>query len=234
MPRFLARLAASMTNRSGRLEIALAIQEIGVTALPVIALVSVFVGTNVALVGGATFAQFGRQTDVGIFVALAGVREMVPVACAFMLAAKSGTAVAALIASMRLGGQLAAIEGMGIPSVRILALPRLAATIIAAPLLIIFGNAICLGAAALVAIYQLGVDAGTFFDTAASHIGVYDLEVSLVKGLVFGGIIGTFSLFHGFRAERSAVGVGKAANRAVVANAVSCIVINYLLSDLFY
>src|SRR6185436_10566230 len=110
-----------------------------------VSLVAAFVGTNVALVGYAVFSQFGRASDVGVFVALAGVREMVPVATCLMLAAKSGSAMAALIATMRLGGQLTALDSMAVDPFRHVAAPRLLAAVFAAPLLVMIANAICLG-----------------------------------------------------------------------------------------
>lgn len=159
---------------------------------------------------------------------------MVPVTMAFMLAAKSGSAMAALVATMRLGGQLSALESMGVDPVRFLAVPRLLACAVSAPLLIIFGDAICLGTGYLVAVHQLGVEGALYWEGVASYVTPTDLGVGLCKGVVFGILIGFASLYHGFRAEASPAGVGRAANHAVVTSAVLCIVVNYLMTELFY
>lgn len=227
-------LARSTTAAHGRVPVAAAILEVGAVALPVVALVAAFVGTNVALVGAAVFAQFGRKVDVGIFVALAGVREMVPVATGFMLAAKSGAAMAALIATMRLGGQLAALESMAVDPVRHLALPRLIATVVACPLLVSIANAICLASAWAVSVLQLGVEGARYWEAVAEYVSTFDLVVGLVKGLAFGVLIALSALYQGFAAEASPAGVGRAANWSVVYATIACIVVNYLLTELFY
>lgn len=231
---FLQALARAAAGRHGRMAIIEAIAEVGAQAFPVVALVAAFVGTNVSLVGAAVFGQFGRVSDVGIFVALAGVREMVPVTTAFMLAAKSGAAMAALVATMRLGGQLAALETMGVDSVRYLALPRLLAAVIAAPLLVLMGDAICLVTGFWVSTLQLGVESGAYWENVRLHVSGYDLATGAAKGIVFGAVIGAASLYHGFAAPRSPAGVGRAANHAVVTSAILCIILNYFLTEAFY
>lgn len=231
---FLHAILRATADPHGRMSVVEAVYEVGAMALPVVALVAAFVGTNVTLVGSAVFAQFGQTSQVGIFVALAGVREMVPVAACFMLAAKSGSAMAALVATMRLGGQLTALEAMAVDPVRYLALPRLVATVIAAPLLVILGDAICLLTGAAVAVAQLGVEAALYWEGVTRYVGIYDLYAGLVKGLVFGVLIGTASLYHGFTAPASPAGVGRASNYAAVSSAILCIVVNYALTEILY
>lgn len=231
---FASDLARSAAGRRGRMDVLLALHEVGAQAFPVVALVAAFVGTNVALTGASVFSQFGRTSDVGIFVALAGVREMVPVAACFMLAAKSGAAMAALVATMRLGGQLMALDAMAVDALYHLALPRFIATVLAAPMLIAMGNGICLWTGYLVATLQLGVERAHYWQGVSDYVSGYDLGVGLAKGLVFGAIIGLASLHRGFVAEASPAGVGRAANHAVVVSTVACIVVNYAVTEVCY
>lgn len=231
---FLPSLARSTLHRCGTVELASAIYEVGVLALPVVALVAIFVGTNVALVGAAVFSQFGRQGDVGIFVALAGFREMAPVAAGFMLAAKSGAGVAALVATMRLGGQITALETMSVDPFRYLALPRVLALVISGPLLVVLADALCLLTGYAVAVLQLHVEPALYWENVRLYTTPYDLLVAFGKGVVFGVIIAICSLSHGFAAPASPEGVGRASNRTVVTSTVSCIVVNYFLTQLFY
>ncbi|MFN7971129.1 MAG: ABC transporter permease [Acidobacteriota bacterium] len=231
---FFRPLAGCILHRHGTVDVVPAIHEVGVLALPVVALVAIFVGTNVTLAGCAIFAQFGRQSDVGIFVALAGVREMAPVAAAFMLAAKSGAAVAALIATMRLGGQITALEAMSVDPFRHLALPRLLALAVAAPALVMAADLLCLVTGFVVAVVQLHVEPALYWENVRLYATPFDIAVGAFKGLVFGIIIAISSLLHGFAAPASPEGVGRASNHAVVTSTVSCIVVNYLLTQLFY
>jgi phospholipid/cholesterol/gamma-HCH transport system permease protein len=151
-----------------------------------------------------------------------------------MLAAKSGSAMAALVATMKLGGQIAALEAMAVDPMRHIALPRLVATAVACPILVSLGNVICLTSAWVVSVAQLGVESATYWEALASYVTVTDLLIGLLKGLVFGLLIGLASLAQGFRADPSPAGVGRAANYAVVLSTIACIVVNYLLTETFY
>ena len=79
---------------------------IGVKSLPVLLVISIFVGTNLALQGYHAFVPLGGQRLVGMFVALAGVREMAPILAAAMVAAKAGTEMASQLAVMRTREQI--------------------------------------------------------------------------------------------------------------------------------
>ncbi|MCX6357175.1 MAG: ABC transporter permease, partial [Candidatus Aureabacteria bacterium] len=81
----------------------------GVQSLSIVVPVSLFIGANIALQGYHAFREFGGQNMVGIFVALACVREMGPIVAGSMVAAKAGTAMAAAIAAMRVKGQIDAL-----------------------------------------------------------------------------------------------------------------------------
>ena len=82
---------------------------IGVRSLPILLIISTFVGTNLALQGYNAFVPLGGQRLVGMFVALAGVREVCPLLAATMVAAKAGTEMAAQLAVMRTKEQIDAI-----------------------------------------------------------------------------------------------------------------------------
>ena len=86
--------------------------KVGVRAFFVLAVMAVFVGSNLALQGHATFRTLGAGNLVGMFVALAGVREVCPLLAATMVAAKAGTELTAQLAVMRTKEQIDALEVM--------------------------------------------------------------------------------------------------------------------------
>lgn len=207
---------------------------IGAQSLFIVCAVSFFIGSTIAIQGYHAFREFGGQGLVGIFVALACVREMGPIVAGSMVAAKAGTAMAASIAAMRVKGQIDALEVMAVNPYRALAAPRLIAALLALPLLVVFADFFTVLAGYLVAVYQLGVEPGTFIENVRAYAGMTDVLYGMVKGAVFAAMISTLSCCQGFHSEPGPEGVGRATNRAVVSVCVVCIILNYLLSEIMY
>ncbi len=207
---------------------------IGVGSVFIVCAVAAFIGGTIALQGYHAFKEFGGEGLVGIFVALACVREMGPIVAGSMVAAKAGTAMAASIAAMRVKGQIDAMEAMAVDPYRALVAPRVAAALVALPLLVLFADFFTVLAGYLVAVHQLGVNGGAFMENVRAHAGTTDVLYGMAKGAVFAVMISTLCCFHGFFSEPGPEGVGKATNRAVVSVCVACIILNYLLSEMMY
>ncbi len=208
--------------------------KVGIRAFFVLAVMAVFVGSNLALQGHATFRTLGAGNMVGMFVALAGVREVCPLLAATMVAAKAGTELTAQLAVMRTKEQIDALEVMAIDPRAELVGPPLVGIMITLPALTMIGIGLSILSAWLVAVYQLGVDSGEFLDLCLRYIKTADLLGSLGKAVVFGAIIAVVSGFFGLRSERGPRGVGRATNRAVVTMCILCISSNFLLTSLLY
>jgi phospholipid/cholesterol/gamma-HCH transport system permease protein len=204
---------------------------IGVRSLPILMVVSTFVGTNLAVQGHNAFVPIGGQSMVGLFVSLAGVREMAPIMVSSMVAAKAGTEMASQIAVMRIQEQIDALEVMAIDPYWYLVTPRMLGILLVLPALTTLSIAILLVAAYAVAVLQLGLPAAVFLDQAAAGMAPVDLVSCNVKAAVFAVVICLVSCFYGFRSGSGATGVGEATNLAVVVSAVVCAILNYLLSE---
>ncbi len=207
---------------------------VGVRAFPVLFAMTAFVGSNIAIQGYTAFATLGAQSMVGMFVSMAGLREICPLLAGVMVAAKTGTEMTAQLAVMRTREQIDAIEVMGINPYAELIAPRFLAICIALPMLTVIGLMVSLGAAYVVAVYQLGVDPGAYNDYVWSNVTSLDMLNALVKGLVFGVLIATISGFFGFFSAPGPEGVGRATNQAVVTMCVVCICADYLMTAAFY
>jgi phospholipid/cholesterol/gamma-HCH transport system permease protein len=203
---------------------------IGVNSLPILLIISVFVGTNLAVQGYNAFLPLGGQSLVGMFVALAGVREMAPIMVSSMVAAKAGTEMASQIAVMRIQEQIDALEVMGVEPHWFLVTPRLLGILLVLPALTMISIFAMMGSAWFVAVYQLGLDGEAFLGQAAATTRLVDLWFGVVKSFFFGIIICLVSCYYGFTSGSGAAGVGRATNLAVVVSAVVCALLNYLLS----
>ncbi len=207
---------------------------IGVQSLPVLLTISVFVGTNLSLQGYAAFNPLGGGRLVGMFVALAGVRELAPIIAASMVAAKAGTEMASQIAVMRTREQIDALEVMAVPPLWWLVAPRFLAIVLVMPALTAIAIAVTILSSWAVATMQLGLNGAEFLDLVRGSIDGRDLVACEIKGAVFGAVICLVSCFFGFVSRRGPEGVGQATNAAVVVSSVVCVSLNYLVSQVLY
>ena len=208
--------------------------KIGVRSFPVLATMAIFVGTNLAIQGYAALASLGAQNMVGMFVALAGVREIGPLLAATMVAAKAGTEMTAQLAVMRTKEQIDALEVMAVDPRAELITPSLLAILGVLPALTIISLFLSIGSALAVSVGQLGVGAGDFLSLVLGNMTGFDLIAAMAKSLVFGAIIATVSGYFGFFSEKGPEGVGKSTNQAVVVMCIACISTNFLLTAVLY
>ncbi|MBC8067250.1 MAG: ABC transporter permease [Deltaproteobacteria bacterium] len=208
----------------------------GVGSVALLTMLIVFAGLNLSVQSFATFERFGGQDFLGMFAGIGGVRELYPVMAAIVCGARIGANLAASLANMKISEQVEALEVMSIDPLRHLVAPRLWAVTIALPLLCAYADVVGICASYAGAVYQLGLDGGTFVSQLEEYVGLADLLVGVFKGLVFGWIVALIACFHGYRAAKrdGAEGVGIATNRAIVHGAVVCIVLNLAMSWILY
>ncbi len=208
----------------------------GVGSILLVILLIVFAGMGLSVQGYAAFIRFGGHDLLGTFVGIGGIRELYPVMSGIIVGARVGANLAASLANMQISEQVEALEVMGIDPMRYLVAPRMWAVTLMVPLLCGFAIVVGLGASYATAVYQLGLNGGTFLDQVAALTDWTDLAAGLLKGLIFGWLVAIIACFHGYRASKrdGAEGVGVATNRAIVHASVVCIVANMLLSALLY
>jgi len=150
------------------------------------------------------------------------------------VAAKAGTEMASQIAVMRIQQQVDALEVMAVNPLAWLVAPRLFGILLVLPALTIISIFCMVASGYLVSVFQLGLNGAVFLHFATQGISVLDFFYGALKALVFGFVICTVSCFFGFSSGRGPEGVGQATNRAVVVSAVTCVCINYFISELLY
>jgi phospholipid/cholesterol/gamma-HCH transport system permease protein len=154
------------------------------------------------------------------------VRELGPLFAAIIVIARSGTAIAAELGSMRVSGEVRYLRAMGIPAARYLVMPRIAGlTTSLLALLFFFQGAAVLGGLALSSLlFDLPFRAQ--LDNLAATLSFFDLSISLAKGLVFGLVIAAAACYHGLRVRTSITEVPQAATRAVIEALILVVVVN--------
>lgn len=207
---------------------------IGVQSLPVLLTISVFVGTNLALQGYNAFVPLGGQRLVGMFVALAGVRELAPIIAAAMVSSKAGTEMASQIAVMKTREQIDALEVMAVNPYWWLVTPRLYGILLVMPALTVISVFVTVASSYAVAVLQLGLNGEVFLAFAREATELTDLFTGVIKALVFGTVICLVATFCGFAAQKGPEGVGQATNSAVVISSVICVSLNFVVSQVLY
>ena len=205
----------------------------GYYSLPVVGLTAVFTGAALALNIYTGGGRFNAEQIMPQIVALGITRELGPVLAALMLAGRVSAAIAAEIGAMRATEQIDAMQTLSTDPFRYLIAPRLAAGVIALPLLTLVADIIGIAGGWVVATRTLHFNATTYVRSTWSFIQTWDVESGLIKAAVFGFIVALMGCFHGYYASGGARGVGRATTHAVVSAAVLIFASDYLLTTVF-
>lgn len=207
---------------------------IGVDSTFIILLTGLFTGAVLALQSGKAFRLFNAEGVTGAVVALSLFRELGPVMTALMIAARSGSSMAAHIGTMRVTQQIDALEVLAVDPVSFLIAPRIIASLIMVPLLSIIFDLMGIFGSYLVCVGMLDINEATFFDKIEAYVKAEDLWNGFTKAAVFGVIIAVIGCRKGFLTEGGAEGVGKATTQAVVMASVSILIADYFLTAMMF
>lgn len=212
------------------------IRFIGAHSLFVILFTGLFTGMVLSLQGYYTLAKFGSVGFLGAAVSLSLIRELGPVLAALMVIGRAGSAICAEVGIMRNSEQIDALECMAIDPYKYLIVPKLVAGLIAMPLLTCIFDVIGIFGGFMVGVELFDVSAGAYFQGMYSSVVWQDIEMGLVKSLVFGVLLVWICAAKGFylHLERGggfgAEGVSRTTTSAVVLASVSVLVWDYLIS----
>ncbi len=204
----------------------------------VIIFTALFTGMVLGLQGYYTLTKFGSEGLLGSAVALSLIRELGPVLTALMVIGRAGSAICAGIGIMRNSEQIDALECMAIDPIKFLMAPKYVAGIISLPLLTFVFDVIGILGGYIVGVSLFGINEGTFFQGMYASVVWLDIEMGLVKSLVFGLLIIWITTAKGYflHLERSggfgAEGVSRTTTDAVVISSVSILVWDYLITAL--
>ena len=139
-------------------------QRTGVGSVPLVVMVSFFLGLTMALLTGYQLRTFGTERLVPVLVATAFSRELGPLMTGIVLAARIGAAYTAELGTMTVSEEVEAIEAMGIGPLRFLVAPRLAAIVLLLPCLVVFSNMAAVTGAYFVCTTTLNIAFSYFID----------------------------------------------------------------------
>lgn len=210
--------------------IVLEMMEIGVRAVPIVALLAATIGVILTVQGIHTLSVFGAEQQVVVGLGIAVLREFGPLVTAIVVVARSGAAIAARLATMRINQEIDALTVMGIEPVRYLVSPILVAMLVMVPALALMANFIALAAAGFVVVVQLDVSFTSFLSGTLAYVTLGDLLHGLGKSLLFAVEITLIGVVNGAAVTGGAQGVGTVTTRSVVQGITAVIVTDMIFS----
>jgi phospholipid/cholesterol/gamma-HCH transport system permease protein len=188
---------------------------------------------------GIEGAYFNRAVGVpayaGVFAAWCDLRELVPYAFGYMMAAKVGTGIVAELGSMRISDEIDALEVMGISSMTFLCATRLLAAWLVLPFMYLAGIGAGFFASYLAVVEQIGeVSSGGYFLIFWAFQNPPDLIYSVLKAMAMATVIVLVGCYYGYTASGGPVGVGTATAKSMVLNIVLVHLIGMLGTQVFW
>ncbi|HYU15589.1 MAG TPA: MlaE family lipid ABC transporter permease subunit [Candidatus Acidoferrum sp.] len=229
-------LAAALTHPRRIRWTALAEQalQVGARALRIVALIVFLVGLTVAFQAAYQLRQFGAAVYVADLSAVSIVREMGPLMTAILVAGRSGSSIAAEIATMQVSEEVDALRVMGIDPIEYLAVPRLLALVLVMPLLTVLADLVGIAGGFLVGVLYLDLAGEAFLRQAMAALSPFDLVTGTIKAVAFAFGIGLIGLFYGMRVRGGASEVGRTTTASVVTSIFYIIVADCFFSIVFY
>ena len=206
---------------------------IGYTTLPIVAILSFFIGSVLALQAGYSMENFGTQQFIGSLVGLSMARELGPVMVAILLAGRVGSAITAELASMKVYQEIDALVTMNIPPARMLVLPRLAATLVMVPVLAIIADLVGWFGGAIVAKYteMISIEPEAYFAVLRRYTHFKDVLNGLIKAELFGFVVVLVCCNIGLNTRGGPREIGASVTRAVVVSLILILVLDYFFTQ---
>src|SRR5213082_1345303 len=192
-------------------------------------------GLECGIEGAYLLRAQGAPPYAGVFAAWYDLRELVPYAFGYMMAAKVGTGIVAELGSMRISDEIDALEVMGIDSMTFLCATRLLAAWMVLPFMYIAAVGAGFFASYLAVVQQIGeVSSGGFFLIFWMFQNPPDLLYSVIKGMAMATVIVLVGLYYGYTASGGPVGVGTATAKSMVLNIVLVHLVGMLGTQVFW
>jgi len=207
---------------------------IGVNAIWIVAGLAFIIGLVMALQSSAQLRNFGANIYIVDLTVIAMMSEMGPLITAIVVAGRSGSAIAAEIATMKVTSELDALKTMALQPVRFVVVPKMHGSVITLPFLTIIADIMGILGGMFIAFVSLDITPQVFVNRMAETLYNRDIFIGIIKSLVFAVIIVLTGSFYGLRVKEGAEGVGKVTTTAVVVSITLVMVADSIMGLLFY
>lgn len=207
--------------------------ETGVTALPILGLLSFLIGVVIAYQGADQLKKFGAEVFTINLLGVSILRELGGLIAAIIIAGRSGSAFTAQIGTMKVNQEIDAMQTLGLNVVEVLVLPRVLGLMITLPILTLYSDFMGLLGGAIMCYFYLDLSIPVFLRQLSGAITMTTVWVGLIKAPFFAAVIALVGCFEGLQVEGNAASVGRLTTRAVVESIFLVIVFDAAFSILF-
>ena len=221
-------------GKVGRRVLVMQVLFTGIEALPVIAVLAVAIGVAINLIGSSVLAGYGQGKLAYTLLIIVITRELGPLLTAFVVTARSGTAMATELGGMAVSHELEAWVAVGADPVAWLAAPRFIGVTLSIVVLDLYFN--LFGLLGSFGVLQLlhPIALGDYLAALISVLQPGDLGWGLLKSFAFGAIISTVATYRGFAVERASTEIPVAGIRAVGSSFILVILADALITAVTY
>ena len=206
---------------------------VGISSIMLVGLVSLFIGAVSTLQTAFNLTSpLIPDSVIGLVVRDLTILELAPTITAIIFAGKVGSSIAGNLGTMRITEQIDALEVMGINSSSYLVLPKIVATLIMYPLLVILAGVLAILGGFLAAKFGGVVSTADYFIGLKMDFNPFTVSFALIKSVVFGFLVSSISAYMGFFTKGGALEVGQASTRAVTVSCIAILFSDFILAQL--
>ncbi|MFL1502036.1 MlaE family lipid ABC transporter permease subunit [Pseudomonas sp. O64] len=209
------------------------IEQTGLDAAPIVALLTFLVGAVVAFLGATVLKSFGATIFTVDLVAFSFLREFGVLLTAILIAGRTASAFTAQIGSMKANEEIDAIRTLGLDPMELLVLPRVMALLVSLPMLTFLAMLSGIVGGGVVCALALDISPAMFLSLLQSDIGVQHFLVGMVKAPIFAFLIAAIGCLEGFKVSGSAESVGAHTTSSVVQSIFVVIVLDAVAALFF-
>ena len=206
---------------------------VGWQAIPIMVLITFLIGAIIAQQGFFHFRKFGAESYTVDMVGILVLRELGVLIVSIMVAGRSGSAYTAELGSMKMREEIDALSTMGLDPVEVLILPRVAALVIALPILTLIGSVAGLYGGGVVAQFYGDMAPAVYLERLRDAVSVTTFKVGMLKAPFMAFVIGIVACSEGLRVQGSAESLGKQTTTSVVKSIFLVIVLDGLFAVFF-
>lgn len=231
--------ARSLIGRKGKFARSRLLKQmirVGIRSIPIVLLIQFSIGFILALQMAPELEAYGQVEQVASINAVAGFRELGPLMAGIVLAGFAGASIAAELGTMVTTEEIEALQVQAINPVRYLVVPRVLATVIMMVCLTVIADLMLVFGGFVTGVLQLGISASRYYHVTLDTLTNKGFLTGLIKGGLFGLMISLIACYQGLAVKPSqgSEGVGHATTVTVVRSIVALVVLDGILTALFY
>lgn len=205
----------------------------GIGALNFVIIIALIIGATVIIQAMTNLPRFGTEGFIGNLLVIIVARELGPLVTTLIVISRSGSAIATEIATQKLNREILSMEIMGIDTKLYIVLPRILASIGSIFSLIIIFDLVAFLGGYLISLTAVYIPPGSFLQTLLDAFSLKDLLATIIKSLSYGILVPLITCYYGFM-PRSKFEIPIYVSRAVIRTLFTIIVVNIIISLLFY